>query len=169
MRSGDPLMDGPRNPHDILAVLGHDIDAPWHTLPQEARDWILFTDEQPVVTVHAEREAHRIQRPYQGTYMSARRYVLKALTMSQSAQQRKRALQFVETVACPACGGASRVPSDALGQMVGCPRCQAPFVAAADAPVGPLPSRSAAAPERAGAPVGAAPVASGRCTRAEVT
>lgn len=52
-------------------------------------------------------------------------------------------------VRCPACGGASRVSSDALGQMVGCPRCQAPFVAAADAPAGPLPSRSAAAPERA--------------------
>src|SRR5699024_3041024 len=38
-------------------------------------------------------------------YMSARRYVLKALTMSQSAQQRRRALQFVETVACESCSG----------------------------------------------------------------
>jgi excinuclease ABC subunit A len=102
-----------KNYRDILAVLGHDIDAPWHTLPQDARDWILFTDEQPVVTVHAEREAHRIQRPYQGTYMSARRYVLKALTMSQSASQRRRALQFVETRPCAECGGA-RIRSDAL-------------------------------------------------------
>jgi excinuclease ABC subunit A len=102
-----------KNYRDILAVLGHDIDAPWQTLPAEAREWILFTDEQPVVTVHAERDAHRIQRPYQGTYMSARRYVLKALTMSQSSAQRKRALQFVEQHDCPACGG-TRLRADSL-------------------------------------------------------
>lgn len=102
-----------KNYRDILAVLGHDVDAPWHTLDQDARDWILFTEEQPVVTVHAEREAHRIQRPYQGTYMSARRYVLKALTMSQSAQQRRRALQFVETLECESCGG-TRLRGEAL-------------------------------------------------------
>jgi excinuclease ABC subunit A len=102
-----------KNYRDILAVLGHDVDAPWHTLATDVREWILFTDEQPVVTVHAEREAHRIQRPYQGTYMSARRYVLKALTMSQSSAQRRRALQFVEQRACTACGG-TRLRPDAL-------------------------------------------------------
>jgi len=32
-------------------------------------------------------------------------------------------------VRCPACRGASRVSADALGHMVGCPRCQVPFVA----------------------------------------
>ncbi len=94
-----------KNQRDILAVLGHDIDAPWHTLAQDARDWILFTDEQPVVVVDPVREVGRTQRPYKGQYMSARRYVLKALTMSQSAQQRRRALQFVETVACESCAG----------------------------------------------------------------
>lgn len=38
-------------------------------------------------------------------------------------------------VRCPGCHGASRVPSDVLGQMVGCPRCQMPFVAEEDIPV----------------------------------
>ena len=46
-----------KNFRDILATLGYDIDRPWRDLPQADRDWILFTDEQPVVTVHSEREA----------------------------------------------------------------------------------------------------------------
>ncbi|MEO6866712.1 MAG: ABC transporter, partial [Gaiellales bacterium] len=46
-----------KNQRDILNVLGHDIDAPWHTLSQEARDWILFTDEQPIVEVDPVRDA----------------------------------------------------------------------------------------------------------------
>ncbi|MCW2928788.1 MAG: excinuclease subunit [Thermoleophilia bacterium] len=98
---------------DILTVLGHDVDVPWRELPAETREWILFTDEQPVVTVHAEREAHRIQRPYQGTFQSARRHVLRTLGSSQSAQQRRRALRFVETRACETCGGAG-IRADAL-------------------------------------------------------
>ena len=102
-----------KNQRDILAVLGHDIDAPWQSLSQEARDWILFTEEQPVVVVDPVREVGRTQRPYKGQFMSAKRYVMKALTMSQSAQQRRRALQFVETLPCDACGGA-RLRADAL-------------------------------------------------------
>jgi excinuclease ABC subunit A len=99
-----------KNYRDILATLGYDIDRPWRELGQAERDWILFTDEQPVVTVHAEREAHRIQRPYQGTYQSARRYVLHTLATSQSATLRRKALQHVEVRPCPVCGGAGLRP-----------------------------------------------------------
>lgn len=99
-----------KNYRDILATLGYDIDRPWRELPQSDRDWILFTDEQPVVTVHAEREAHRIQRPYQGTYQSARRYVLHTLATTQSATLRKKALEHVEVRSCPVCGGAGLRP-----------------------------------------------------------
>ena len=99
-----------KNYRDILATLGYDVDRPWRELPQAERDWILFTDEQPVVTVHAEREAHRIQRPYQGTYQSARRYVLHTLATTQSATLRRKALQHVEVRACPVCGGAGLRP-----------------------------------------------------------
>ncbi|MGI8882120.1 MAG: excinuclease ABC subunit UvrA [Jatrophihabitans sp.] len=95
-----------KNYRDILATLGYDIDRPWGELDQADRDWILFTEEQPVVTVHAEREAHRIQRPYQGTYQSARRYVLRTLANTGSAALRRRALQHVDVTACPLCGGA---------------------------------------------------------------
>ncbi|MGW1677288.1 excinuclease ABC subunit UvrA [Saccharopolyspora sp. NPDC002376] len=99
-----------KNYRDILATLGYDIDRPWRELPQAEREWILFTDEQPVVTVHPEREAGRIQRPYQGTYQSARRYVLHTLATTQSATLRKRALQYAEVLPCPACDGSGLRP-----------------------------------------------------------
>jgi excinuclease ABC subunit A len=99
-----------KNYRDILATLGYDVDRPWRELPQDERDWILFTDDQPVVTVHAEREAHRIQRPYQGTYQSARRYVLHTLATTQSATLRRKALLHVEVRACPVCHGAGLRP-----------------------------------------------------------
>ena len=34
-------------------TLGYDIDKPWRELPKKDRDWILHTDEQPVVPVYA--------------------------------------------------------------------------------------------------------------------
>lgn len=46
-----------KNLRDVTRTLGHDIDRPWRELPQQDGDWILFTDEQPVVTVHPVREA----------------------------------------------------------------------------------------------------------------
>ncbi|HEV7206278.1 MAG TPA: excinuclease ABC subunit UvrA [Jatrophihabitans sp.] len=95
-----------KNYRDILATLGYDVDRPFAELAAADREWILFTDEQPVVTVHAEREAHRIQRPYQGTYQSARRYVLHTLADTASATLRRRVLRHVDVTACPLCGGA---------------------------------------------------------------
>jgi excinuclease ABC subunit A len=102
-----------KNYRDILAVLGYDVDKPWKDLPQKDRDWILFTDEKPVVTVHAEREAHRIQRPYQGTYMSAAAYVRHTFATTNSATLRKRVARFMEAAKCQDCGG-KRLRREAL-------------------------------------------------------
>ncbi|MER7171663.1 excinuclease ABC subunit UvrA [Streptomyces mesophilus] len=102
-----------KNLRDILDALGHDVDRPWRELKQEDRDWILFTDEQPVVTVHPVREAERIQRPYQGTYMSARRYVMKTFAESKSQTLRTKAERFLESTPCESCGG-SRLRPEAL-------------------------------------------------------
>ncbi|MCL7428476.1 excinuclease ABC subunit UvrA [Streptomyces sp. YS415] len=102
-----------KNLRDILDALGHDVDRPWRELPAEQREWILFTDEQPVVTVHPVRDADRIQRPYQGTYMSARRYVMKTFSDSRSATLRAKAERFLVSAPCPACGG-SRLRPEAL-------------------------------------------------------
>ncbi len=94
-----------KNYRDILGVLGHDIHRPWRDLPQQERDWILFTDDEPVVTVHAVREAGRIQRPYQGKYASAARYLRKTLAETGSSTLRAAALRHVETRRCPTCQG----------------------------------------------------------------
>ncbi|MGN9758267.1 ATP-binding cassette domain-containing protein [Streptomyces sp. SD31] len=102
-----------KNLRDILDALGHDVDRPWRELPAEQREWILFTDEQPVVTVHPVRDADRIQRPYQGTYMSARRYVMKTFSDSKSPTLRAKAERFLASAPCPACGG-SRLRPEAL-------------------------------------------------------
>ncbi|WP_053851514.1 excinuclease ABC subunit UvrA [Streptomyces sp. NRRL B-24085] len=102
-----------KNLRDILDALGHDVDRPWRELPAAEREWILFTDEQPVVTVHPVRDADRIQRPYQGTYMSARRYVLKTFADSRSQTLRAKAERFLVSAPCPACGG-SRLRPEAM-------------------------------------------------------
>ncbi|MFD7436076.1 ATP-binding cassette domain-containing protein [Streptomyces sp. NPDC059861] len=107
-----------KNLRDVLDALGYDVDRPWRELPAEQREWVLFTDEQPVVTVHPVRDAHRIQRPYQGTYMSARRYVMKTFSDSRSPALRARAERFLTGAPCPACGG-SRLRPEALAVTFG--------------------------------------------------
>ena len=107
-----------KNYRDILAVLGYDVDKPWRDLAQKDRDWILFTEEKPVVTVYAEREAHRIQRPYQGTYMSAASYVMHTFANTNSATLRKRVSQFMANTVCLLCGG-KKLNADALAVRFG--------------------------------------------------
>ncbi|MFE3167002.1 ATP-binding cassette domain-containing protein [Streptomyces sp. NPDC059224] len=107
-----------KNLRDVLDALGHDVDRPWRELPAGEREWILFTDEQPVVTVHPVRDADRIQRPYQGTYMSARRYVMKTFSDSRSPALRARAERFLTSAPCPVCGG-SRLRPEALAVTFG--------------------------------------------------
>ncbi|MGC5036387.1 ATP-binding cassette domain-containing protein [Streptomyces sp. DT190] len=107
-----------KNLRDILDALGYDVDRPWRELPAEQREWILFTDEQPVVTVHPVRDADRIQRPYQGTYTSARRYVMKTFAESRSPTLRAKAERFLTSAPCPACGG-SRLRPEALAVTFG--------------------------------------------------
>ncbi|KDN76117.1 ABC transporter [Streptomyces olindensis] len=107
-----------KNLRDVLDALGYDVDRPWRELPAEQREWILFTDEQPVVTVHPVRDADRVQRPYQGTYMSARRYVMKTFSDSRSATLRAKAERFLTSAPCPACGG-SRLRPEALAVTFG--------------------------------------------------
>ncbi|WP_327242776.1 excinuclease ABC subunit UvrA [Streptomyces sp. NBC_01320] len=94
-----------KNLRDVLDTLGYDIDRPWRELDAQDREWILFTGDQPVVTVHPVREAGRIQRPYQGTYMSARRYVMHTFADSKSRTLRAKAERFLTSAPCPVCGG----------------------------------------------------------------
>ncbi len=56
-------------------------------------------------------------------------------------------------IRCPACGERSRVGPGAVGQLVLCPRCEGPFVAAAEADARPEPPPEPAASPRHARPV----------------
>ena len=104
-----------KNLRDIVAVLGYDIDRPWQNLSRADRDWILFTEEQPVVEVVPQRD--RIAKPYQGRFWSAKSFVLHTLADSKSPTVRQRVLRYVDTGPCPDCGGSGLKP-DALAVTV---------------------------------------------------
>ena len=102
-----------QNLRDILVTLGHDVDVPWRDLPRKTRDWILYTDEQPTVPVYAgftpaeTRTALRrkLEPSYQGTFTSARNYVLHTFATTQSALMKKRVARFMSGTVCPVCHG----------------------------------------------------------------
>ncbi|MDQ0851422.1 excinuclease ABC subunit A [Arthrobacter sp. B3I9] len=98
-----------KNLRDILTHLGYDVDTPWRKLPKKERDWILFTEEQPVVEVTPQRD--RVAKPYKGRFWSARSYVLHTLADSKSNTMRERVLRFMETGPCARCGGSGLTPA----------------------------------------------------------
>lgn len=110
-----------QNQRDILVTLGYDVDIPWRDLPRKQRDWILFTEEQPVAPVYAgftpaETRAalRRKEEPsYMGTFSGARRYVLHTFATTQSAMMKKRVARYMVGTACPVCDG-KRLKREAL-------------------------------------------------------
>ena len=92
-----------KNLRDITIALGYDIDRPWRELDPADRDWLLFTDEQPVVTITPQRD--RVAKPYKGMFWSAKKYVFHTLADSKSQMMRTKVLQFVRSGPCPLCGG----------------------------------------------------------------
>lgn len=94
-----------KNFHDILEALGFDMDTPWRDLPRKDREWILFTDEEPVVEIHPIRGADQVQRTYEGTWHSVNSYLTRTLATTQSDTLRARTLSFMESHPCTTCGG----------------------------------------------------------------
>ncbi|GAB3316476.1 excinuclease ABC subunit A [Luteimonas notoginsengisoli] len=110
-----------QNQRDILVTLGYDVDKPWRDLPKKDRDWILFTDEQPVVPVYpgftpAETRTavrRKTEPAYMGTFSGARRYVLHTFATTQSALMKKRVARYMVGSVCPLCEG-RRLKREAL-------------------------------------------------------
>jgi excinuclease ABC subunit A len=102
-----------QNQRDILTTLGYDIDMPWRDIPKKDRDWILFTEEQPVVPVYAgftkeetKKALKRKMEPsYMGTFIGVRKYVMTTFATSQSQLMKKRVSQFMQSTQCPECKG----------------------------------------------------------------
>jgi excinuclease ABC subunit A len=110
-----------QNLRDILVTLGYDIDKPWRDLPKKDRDWILHTEEKPVVPVYAgftpaETRAalrRKTEPSYMGTFTGARRYVLDTFAHTQSALMKRRVARFISGVTCQTCDG-RRLKREAL-------------------------------------------------------
>jgi excinuclease ABC subunit A len=102
-----------QNLRDILVTLGYDVDKRWRDLSKKDRNWILFTDEQPTVPVYAgftpaeTRQALRqkLEPSYQGTFTSAKKYVLQTFANTNSPLMKKRVSQFMLSADCPVCHG----------------------------------------------------------------
>jgi excinuclease ABC subunit A len=110
-----------QNLRDIVTTLGYDIDKPWRELPKKDRDWLLFTDEQPVVPVYAGWDREEVRRAikrkeppsYMGTFTGAKKYVLETFAKTESASMKKRVARYMVSSECPLCGG-KRLRPEAL-------------------------------------------------------
>jgi excinuclease ABC subunit A len=110
-----------QNLRDISITLGFDVDRPWRELPKKDRDWLLFTEEQPQVPVYPGYDRAEVQRAlrrkeppaYQGTFSSAKRYVLHTLAHTESASIKRRVSRYVVSSLCPLCHG-KRLGREAL-------------------------------------------------------
>lgn len=102
-----------QNLRDILTTMGYDIDKPWRDIPKKDRDWILFTDEQPVVPVYAgfnrkevkQALKSKMEPSYRGTFIGARKYVMTTFATTQSHLMKKRVARFMTSTECPVCHG----------------------------------------------------------------
>lgn len=110
-----------KNYREILIELGYDIDRPWRDLPRSDRDWILFTKEEPVLTVHPERGPGREGETYQGKWISAENYLFSTYLKTQSERQRERLEPFFTTTTCPACRGQRLRPESLAVTFEGAP------------------------------------------------
>jgi len=108
-----PTAWGGQNQRDILITMGYDVDVPWRDLPKKTRDWILFTNEQPVVPVYPGLNSEQVQKAiknkippdYMGTFTGVKRHVMHTFANTQSQLMKKRAAQFMLSSECPLCHG----------------------------------------------------------------
>ena len=102
-----------QNLREILMTLGYNVDIPWRDLSKKDRDWILFTQEQPVVPVYSGLTAAQVQQAlarkmepsYMGTFTGVKRYVMQTFANSQSQAMKKRVSKFMLSAQCPVCHG----------------------------------------------------------------
>jgi len=110
-----------QNLRDIVTTLGFDIDKPWRELSKKDRDWLLFTEEQPVVPVYAGWDREEVRRAikrkeppsYMGTFTGAKKHVLETFAKTESASMKKRVARYMVSTECPQCRG-QRLRAEAL-------------------------------------------------------
>lgn len=106
---------------DSLISLGYDVDIPWRDLPEDQRQWVLYTEESPQVPVFTDRGPAQVRKAiaagiepsYMSTFVGVRQYVLNTFAHSKSAKMREKAAGFMVSVRCPMCDG-RRLKPEAL-------------------------------------------------------
>ncbi|AXT84369.1 ABC transporter [Aeromicrobium sp. A1-2] len=91
------------NVRRMVTKLGIDIHAPWHTIPQADRNWLLFTDEEPRMLLQGNKQGEA--SAYHGHWSSAQKYLLRNLAKTQSPTQREKLEAFIADGPCPTCHG----------------------------------------------------------------
>ena len=91
------------NVRRMVTKLGIDIHAPWHTLPQADRDWLLFTDETPRMLLQGNKQGEA--SAYHGHWSSAETFLMRNLAKTQSPSQREKLEAFIADGPCPTCHG----------------------------------------------------------------
>ncbi|WP_019145862.1 ATP-binding cassette domain-containing protein [Aeromicrobium massiliense] len=99
------------NVRRMVTKLGIDRFAPWRTLPQEQRDWMLFTDEEPRMLLQGNKQGQ--ESSYHGTWQSAEKYLMRNLAKTKSDTERAKLEQFLAEGPCPTCHG-KRLKPEAL-------------------------------------------------------
>jgi excinuclease ABC subunit A len=116
-----PMAWGGQNQRDIAVTMGIDVDIPWRDVPKKDRDFLLFSEEQPVVPVYpgftpaeTRRALKREDEPgYMGTFTSARRHILGSFANTESPLMKKRAMHYMINSECTLCHG-KRLKREAL-------------------------------------------------------
>ncbi|MGO4691931.1 AAA family ATPase [Glaciibacter sp. 2TAF33] len=100
----------------IADELGYDIHSPWKDLAPSVRREILFGDDEPTVVVHAREGGNK--RPYNGSWQSAEKYLMRTYAKTEAESQRNRLEPYLVVGACPTCRG-KRLRPEALAVTFG--------------------------------------------------
>ena len=91
------------NVRRMVTKLGIDVHAPWHTLDQKDRDWLLFTEEEPRMLLQGNKQGEA--SAYHGHWSSAEKFLMRNLAKTQSPAQREKLEAFLAEGPCPTCHG----------------------------------------------------------------
>ncbi|MGB9012002.1 MAG: hypothetical protein WCB95_03945 [Aeromicrobium sp.] len=92
-----------QNARRMITKLGIDIHAPWNTLAQADRDWILFTDDEPRMLLMGNKGGEASQ--YHGHWSSAEKYLMRNLARTPSPAQREKLEAYLAEGPCRTCHG----------------------------------------------------------------
>ncbi|HKU12290.1 MAG TPA: excinuclease ABC subunit UvrA [Sinomonas sp.] len=96
--------------------LGFSMSTPWHSLPQYARDAVLYGKDHKVVVQYRNRFGR--ERKYSTGFEGAVSYIQRKHAETESDSARDKYAEYMREIPCPECGGARLNPAS-LSVLVG--------------------------------------------------